>query len=85
MGDPGGLGWQDIGRLQRRVARDIDALLLAEHTFNTRNFPYINGSPTLFWQGAPAQGIAVVPGFTPPADEEEKCTEDGSGEGSAGR
>jgi len=80
-----GIGWQDIGKIQRRVARDLDQLLLAEHTFNLRNFAHVDGSPTLFWQGAPAQSIAVVPGFTPPAEEKEKCHDEESGGESAGR
>jgi hypothetical protein len=70
-----GLGWQEIGSIQRRVSRDLDALLLAEHTFNTRNFPHVDGSPTLFWQGAPAPSITVVPGFSAPPDEKEKCSD----------
>ena len=74
-----GLGWQDIARIQRRVARDLDALLMAEHTFNTHNFPPLDASPTLFWQGAETQTIAVVPGFVAPPEEREKCSAEDAG------
>jgi len=70
-----GLGWSDIAAIQRRVARDTDAMLETEHTWNTSNFPHVPGSPTVFWRGAVARSIADVPGFTAPPNEHEQCAE----------
>jgi hypothetical protein len=70
-----GLGWTDIGRIERRVQRDGDTILTAEHEWNTRNFPYIVGSPSFFWRGYPVRSIAEVPGFTEPPEGGEKCSE----------
>ena len=69
-----GLSWQDIGSIQRRVARDLDTLLTREHEWNQANYPHIAGSPTVYWSGAPVQSIAQVPGFSAPPHEEEKCS-----------
>lgn len=70
-----GLSWQDVGVIQRRLTRDLDAILTTEHEWNQANYPHIDGSPTVYWGGASVRSIADVPGFTAPQHEEEKCSE----------
>jgi hypothetical protein len=69
-----GVPWQAIEGMRRRLARDLDAMLLAEHRQVLRDFPKIAGSPTVFWQGVEVAGIERVPGFLAPAESsKEKC------------
>jgi len=75
-----GLGWPAIGSIHHRLAQGLDSLLEAELGFNTRNFPHVSGSPTVFWKGSVAHSIAEVQGFTAPPREQEKCASEAGGE-----
>jgi len=78
-----GLGWPAIGSIHHRLAQDLDSLLEAELSFNTRNFPHVSGSPTVYWLGSVARSIGEVPGFTAPPKEQEKCASEGSDSGTS--
>ena len=69
-----GMGWQAIDALRRKLARDLDAMLIAEHLHVTRDFAHVDGSPTVYWQGAEVRSLGQVPGFTAvPRASGEKC------------
>lgn len=69
-----GVPWLAIEGMRRRLARDLDDMLVAEHRQVLRDFPRVAGSPTVYWQGVEVAGIERVPGLhAPPASSKEKC------------
>ena len=69
-----GVGWQAIEAIRRRLERDLDGLLLAEHRSVLRDDPHVTGSPTVYWQGVEVEGLSKVPGFKAPSEPAtEKC------------
>jgi hypothetical protein len=69
-----GVPWQAIEGMRRRLARDLDGMLMAEHRRVLSDFPKVAGSPTVYWRGVEVDGIERVPGFTAqPSTSKEKC------------
>ena len=69
-----GVPWQAIESMRRRLERDLDDMLVAEHQQVLRDFPRVAGSPTVYWQGVEVAGIERVPGLLAPAESsKEKC------------
>jgi len=58
-----GVPWRTLAEIQRRLDREADARVLAEWRTVNDDWPYVDGSPTVYWLGAEVRSMSRVPGF----------------------
>ena len=68
-----GLSWRTLAEIERRVDVDAQDLARSEWRRVSADWPYVDGSPTVYWLGAEVRSLSAVPGFARAKGSQGHC------------